>query len=57
MVDDKINIINASKIDKNFLIDTIISEFDSNFNPIRNIRSERINIESTNWYIFEPKNF
>ena len=26
MVDDKINIISASKIDKNFLIDTIISD-------------------------------
>ena len=57
MVDDKINIINASKIDKNFLIDTIISEFDGNFNPVRNIRSEKIDIENTNWHIFEPRIF
>ena len=57
MIDDRINIINASKIDKNFLIDTIISEFDNNFNPIRNIRSEKINIESKNWYIYEPRIF
>ena len=57
MIDDKINIINASKIDKNFLIDTIISEFDNNFNPIRNIRSKKIDIESKNWHIFEPRIF
>ena len=57
MIDNKINIINASKIDKNFLIDTIISEFDSDFNPIRNIRSKKINIETKNWYVYNPRIF
>ncbi len=57
MVDNKINIINASKIDKNFLIDTLISEFDENFNSIRNIRSEKINIESKVWQVYNPRIF
>ena len=47
-------IINASKIDKNFLINTFISEFDRNYNIIRNIKSEKIDIKSKIWLINNP---
>ncbi len=56
-VDNKIIIINASKIDQKYLIDSFISEFDENFNIIRNIYSEKINIEKNEWIIFKPKIF
>ena len=57
VVNNKVNIINASKIDKNFLIDAIITEFDEDFNVIRNIRSNKIDIENKEWLIFKPKVF
>ena len=37
-IDDKILIVNSSKIDENYLIDAFITEFDINYNVIRNIR-------------------
>ncbi len=57
VIDGQVNIINASKIDKNLLLDSIITEFDENFNPIRNIRSAKINIETKEWLIYQPKIF
>lgn len=57
MIDGNVNMINASKIDKNYLLDAIITEFDIDYNPIRNIRSEKINIKSKEWIIHEPKIF
>ena len=57
VINNKVNIINASKIDKNFLIDSIITEFDEDFNVIRNIRSNKIDIENKEWLIYEPKIF
>ena len=56
-VDNKTLIINASKIDQEYLIDSFISEFDENFNIIRNIYSEKINVEKTEWIILKPKIF
>jgi len=50
-IDNKILIVNASKIENNFLIDTFITEFDQNYNPIRNIKSPKINIEKNKWKI------
>jgi lipopolysaccharide export system permease protein len=57
MIDGKVNMINASKIDKNYLLDSIITEFDDNYNPVRNIRSEKIDIKNKEWIIYEPKIF
>lgn len=54
LVDEKIKIINAEKIDNNFLLNVFITEFDKNYNVIRNIKSNKINIEKFNWYVFEP---
>ena len=57
VINGQVNIVNASKVEKNFLLDSIITEFDDNFNPIRNIRSAKINIETNDWLIYEPKIF
>ncbi len=54
-VDDKILIVNSSKIDRNFLIDTFITEFDTNYEVIRNIKSNKIDIQSNEWIIYSPE--
>ncbi len=54
-VDDKILIVNSSKIDNNFLIDTFITEFDTNYKVIRNIKSKKIDIQNNKWIIYNPK--
>ena len=56
-IEDKILIINSSKIDENFLIDSFITEFDINYNVLRNIKSKKINIKSYEWEIIEPEIF
>ena len=56
-IEDKILIINSSKIDENFLIDSFITEFDVNYNVLRNIKSKKINIKSYEWEIIEPEIF
>ncbi len=54
-IDNKILIVNSSKINENFLIDNFITEFDKNYNVIRNIVSKKINIKTNNWIIEKPK--
>ena len=56
-IEDKILIINSSKIDENFLIDSFITEFDINYNVLRNIKSKKINIKTYEWEIIEPEVF
>ena len=43
--------INANSFDKNELLNTYISEFDRNFEIIRNIKSEKIDITNKEWII------
>ena len=43
--------INASSFNNNELIDTYISEFDENFEIIRNIKSQKIDITNKEWII------
>ena len=50
-IDNKIIITNASSIDKNFLNNIFITEFDENFNVIRNIKSNKIDISNNKWII------
>jgi lipopolysaccharide export system permease protein len=50
-VDDKINIINASKVSNQFLTDVLIVEFNKEFELIRTIESEKIDITSFIWDI------
>ena len=54
-IENKILIVNSSKIDDNFLIDNFITEFDSNFDLIRNIKSKKINIVRNEWIVYNPE--
>lgn len=51
---DKISIINSNKLDKNYLFNTSIVEFDKNFDLIRVIEAKKIDITNNNWVIFNP---
>ena len=51
----EISIINASKIKENFLIDTFITQFDKNYDVIRNIHSNKINIKDNTWLAYDAK--
>ena len=50
-IDDQINIINASKVNNQFLMDVLIVQFNSNFELIRTIESKKIDITTFNWDI------
>ena len=49
--DNKTLMINAAKIDKNELQNAFISEFNSNYEIIRNIKSKKIDITKKEWVI------
>ena len=53
-IDGKVYIINANKIDDNYLKFVSINEFDSNFNLLRIIESDMVNISNTRWIISKP---
>ncbi len=57
VIDDKILIINSVKIDKNYLINAYISEFNKDFEIKRNIVSPKIDISNKNWIIFDAEVF
>ena len=54
-VKNKTIITNSSSIEGNYLINNFITEFDDNFNIIRNIQSDKINITEDEWEVFNPK--
>ena len=54
-IENKILVINSSKIDQNYLIGNFISEFDKNYNVIRNIKSEKIDISRNDWLIYDAR--
>ena len=56
-INSKILMINAAKIDQNFLLDTYISEFNQNFEIIRNIKSKKIDISNNEWLIYNAEIF
>ena len=49
--------INSSKIESNYLIGNFITQFDSNFNVIQNIKSDKIDVSKNKWIIHEAKIF
>ena len=53
VVKGKINIINASKIDKNFLLNVFITEFNEEFEVIKNIKSDKVDIKNNNWTVYD----
>ena len=50
-IDNVINIINADRINKNFLINVSITQFDKKFELIQNITSRKIDVSKNNWVI------
>ena len=54
-VGEKTYIINSSIIEGNFLIDSFITEFDSEYNVIKNIKSPKIDLINKEWKIYEAK--
>tara|TARA_B110000008_G_C16949190_1_gene555705 strand:+ start:826 stop:1899 length:1074 start_codon:yes stop_codon:yes gene_type:complete len=56
-VDNKILVINSSKIEQNYLIGNFITEFDKDYNVLRNIKSDKIDISKKEWKIYESKTF
>jgi len=52
---DKTLIINSSKIDQNYLINNFITEFDSELNVTKNIKSDKIDISENEWLIYNAK--
>ena len=54
-VDGKTIIINSSKIDNKFLIENFITVFDDQYNVIKNIQSNKIDISEENWIIYDAK--
>ena len=57
VVENKTLIINASKINQNFIVDAYISEFAQNFEIIRNIKSKKIDIKNKEWIIYDAEIF
>ncbi len=53
-IDNKIYIINAHKIEGNYLLFVSLNEFDENFNLIRIIESDKIDIFQNKWSISNP---
>ncbi len=54
-IQENVLIINSRKIEDNFLIDNFITEFDENYNVIKNIKSDKIDISDENWIIHDAK--
>ena len=56
-IDDQNLIIKASKINGNNLSNSFISIFDNNYNITKNIKSDKVDISSKEWKIYEAKVF
>ena len=54
-INEKIYIINSSEIKGNFLIDNFITEFNKQYEVIRNIQSNKIDVKEKNWLIYNAK--
>ena len=52
-IDNKTIIINSSKIETGFLVNAFISEFNEEFEIIRNIKSNKIDIKNNEWIIYD----
>ena len=53
-IGNKINIINANKVDNEFLLDVSITQLNKNFQVLNYISSKKIDISSFQWKIFNP---
>ncbi len=48
-------VINSSRIDSKYLIGNFITVFDGNYNVLKNIRSDKIDVSKKNWLILDAK--
>ena len=52
-INENVNVINAEKVDKNFLLNVFIIQFDKNYNILKLIQSNKVDIASFDWIIFD----
>ena len=55
VINSNVNLINAIKTDKEFLLDVSITQFNKDFKILRIIKSDRVNISTNSWIIIKPK--
>ena len=55
VIDNKVSIINASKIEDQHLIDAFITEFNQDYEVIKNIEAKKINVSKKKWIIYDAK--
>ena len=55
VINNGISIVNSKKIEDNYLVDTFITQFDNNFNVIRNIKSNKIDVNKKEWVIYNAE--
>ena len=53
-IEDKINIINANKVDNQFLIEVSITQLNKNFDVLNIIQSAKVDISSFKWRVINP---
>ncbi len=53
-INQNINIINASKVNNQFLLDVVITQFDLNYNYKKTIQASKVDISDNNWVIYSP---
>ena len=53
-INDNINIINASKVSNNYLLNVSVTRFNKDFDVIEILQSEKVDIISKKWKIFNP---
>ncbi len=53
-IDGKINIVNANKVDNQFLINVSITQFNKDFEINNIINTDKVDISSKKWKIFNP---
>ena len=53
-INDNINIINAGKVNNEFLLNVSITRFNKDFDVVEILQSEKVDITSKKWKIFNP---
>ena len=54
-INNNINIINANKVDNEFLLDVSITQFNNDFKILRIIKSNKVDISSYEWIVIKPQ--
>tara|TARA_B100000787_G_C16181489_1_gene292098 strand:- start:180 stop:1253 length:1074 start_codon:yes stop_codon:yes gene_type:complete len=53
-INNKINIVNANKVDGEFLLDVSITQFNKKFEILNVMQSNKVDISSFKWKVFKP---